>query len=75
MIEETNVTVGNSSGNNSTGANSTGANKAALNLTTTACYLLIGPTDFKPMGAKEVNDEYWILGAQFLQNYYTLYNW
>lgn len=38
------------------------------------CFLLIGPWKFAGLGKKSDNDEYWILGAQFLQNYYSVYN-
>ena len=30
-----------------------------------ACFLLIEPWDFKGIGMKD-NEEYWVLGAQFL---------
>jgi hypothetical protein len=35
--------------------------------------LLISPWDFVGIGAGK-NEEYWVLGAKFLQNYYSLYN-
>lgn len=38
------------------------------------CHLLLHPTNFDPIGqTKKV--ETWVLGAQFLGNYYTIYNW
>lgn len=30
------------------------------------CFLLIGPWNFAGLGKKSENEEYWILGAQFL---------
>jgi len=36
-------------------------------------YLLFTPWEFKGLGRKE-GEEYWILGAQFLQNYYSMYD-
>lgn len=38
------------------------------------CFLLISPWNFSGLGKKNEKDEYWILGAQFLQNYYSIYN-
>ena len=38
------------------------------------CFLLISPWDFAGLGAKSKDEEYWILGAQFLQNYYSIYD-
>jgi hypothetical protein len=38
------------------------------------CFLLISPWNFAGLGKKNEKDEYWILGAQFLQNYYSVYN-
>ena len=35
--------------------------------------LLINPWEFQGLGGKE-GEEYWVLGAQFLQNYYTIYD-
>jgi hypothetical protein len=36
-------------------------------------WLLISPWDFAGMGGLP-GEEYWVLGAQFLQNYYSIYN-
>ena len=36
-------------------------------------FLLINPWNFMGMGGKE-GEEYWVMGAQFLQNYYSMYN-
>ena len=38
------------------------------------CFLLISPQDFSGMGAKSKDEEYWVLGVQFLKNYYTMYD-
>jgi len=38
------------------------------------CFLLISPWNFAGLGKKNNTDEYWILGAQFLQNYYSVYD-
>jgi len=38
------------------------------------CFLLISPWTFAGLGKKNATDEYWILGAQFLQNYYSVYD-
>lgn len=38
-----------------------------------AARLLFSPWEFKGVDMKE-GEEYWILGAQFLQNYYTMYD-
>jgi hypothetical protein len=38
------------------------------------CFLLISPWKFAGMGAKSEKEEYWVLGAQFLQNYYSIYD-
>lgn len=38
-----------------------------------ACYLIISPWDQIGVGVKP-NEEFWVLGAKFLQNYYSLYN-
>jgi hypothetical protein len=38
-----------------------------------ACFLMIHPWDFSGIGAKE-GEEYWVLGAQFLHHYYTIYD-
>lgn len=35
--------------------------------------LLINPWEFQGLGGKE-GEEYWVLGAQFLQNYLTIYD-
>ena len=35
--------------------------------------LMLTPWQFKGLG-KEKGEEYWILGTQFLQNYYTIYH-
>ena len=35
--------------------------------------LLFTPWEFAGLGGKE-GEEYWVLGAQFLQNYYTMYD-
>ena len=54
----------------------------------TACKLLIKPWKFEGPGAKKpdtemlqqgelsknMTEEYWILGVQFLRNYYTIYD-
>ena len=36
-------------------------------------YLLFTPWNFAGLGGKP-DEEYWVLGAQFLQNYYTMYD-
>ena len=38
------------------------------------CMLLINPWDFAGLGGQK-GDEYWVLGAQFLQHYYTIYDY
>ena len=38
------------------------------------CFLLVSPWKFAGMGAKSETEEYWVLGAQFLQNYYSMYD-
>ena len=38
------------------------------------CFLLLSPSEFKGIGKASKEEEYWILGAQFLQNYYSIYN-
>jgi len=38
-----------------------------------ACWILLNPWEFSGMGGKD-GDEVWVLGAQFLQNYYTIYD-
>jgi hypothetical protein len=38
------------------------------------CMLLINPWNFSGLGGKK-GDEYWVLGAQFLQHYYTIYDY
>jgi hypothetical protein len=38
------------------------------------CFLLVSPWKFAGMGAKSEKEEYWVLGAQFLQNYYSMYD-
>ena len=35
--------------------------------------LLFTPWEFAGLGGKD-GEEYWVLGAQFLQNYYTMYD-
>ena len=37
------------------------------------CYLMISPWDMVGLGTAST-DEFWVLGAKFLQNYYSLYN-
>ena len=36
-------------------------------------WLLLTPWDFGGLGGKD-GEEYWVLGAQFLQNYYSVYD-
>lgn len=36
-------------------------------------YLMLNPWNFMGMGGKE-GEEYWVMGAQFLQNYYSIYD-
>ena len=36
--------------------------------------MLINPWNFAGLGGKK-GDEYWVLGAQFLQHYYTIYDY
>ena len=38
------------------------------------CMMLINPWNFSGLGGKK-GDEYWVLGAQFLQHYYTIYDY
>jgi len=38
------------------------------------CFLLMTPWKFMGMGDKDPSHEYWVLGAQFLHNYYTIYD-
>jgi len=38
------------------------------------CFLLMTPWKWQGMGDKNPNAEYWVLGAQFLHNYYTIYD-
>ena len=40
----------------------------------TGCMLMINPWNFAGLGGKE-GEEYWVLGAQFLQHYYTIYDY
>ena len=44
------------------------------NATDEMCFLLLSPWEFAGLGAKNKDEEYWVLGAQFLQNYYSIYN-
>lgn len=37
------------------------------------CFLLIHPWDFQGIGGKP-GEQYWVLGAQFLHHYYTIYD-
>lgn len=39
----------------------------------TGCLLMINPWEFAGLGGKE-GEEYWVLGAQFLHHYYTVYD-
>merc|ERR1719243_458335 len=39
----------------------------------TGCMLMINPWEFAGLGGKE-GEEYWVLGAQFLHHYYTVYD-
>ena len=39
-----------------------------------SCWLLFTPWDFVGLGGKEKGEEYWVLGAQFLKNYYSIYD-
>jgi len=36
-------------------------------------FLLISPWQFAGLGGKQ-GEEYWVMGAQFLQNYYSIYD-
>lgn len=36
-------------------------------------FLLISPWTFQGLGGKK-GEEYWVMGAQFLQNYYSIYD-
>ena len=36
--------------------------------------LMINPWEFAGLGGKE-GEEYWVLGAQFLHHYYTVYDY
>lgn len=38
------------------------------------CFLLMTPWKFQGMGDKNPDNDYWVLGAQFLHNYYTVYD-
>lgn len=38
------------------------------------CFLKFSPWKWQGMGDKDPNAEYWVLGAQFLHNYYTIYD-
>ena len=38
------------------------------------CYLMVSPWNFVAMGAISKEQEYWVLGAKFLQNYYSVYD-
>jgi len=38
------------------------------------CFLLLTPWDFKGLGSKQKGEDYWVLGAQFLKNYYSMYD-
>ena len=38
------------------------------------CFLLFSPWKFQGLGAKSKDEEYWVLGAQFLHNYYSVYD-
>ena len=40
----------------------------------TGCMLMINAWEFAGLGGKE-GEEYWVLGAQFLHHYYTIYDW
>ena len=39
-----------------------------------ACHLLFTPWDFRGIGSKQKGEDYWVLGAQFLKNYYSIYD-
>ena len=41
---------------------------------TVQCFLLLTPWDFAGLGAKQPGEDYWVLGAQFLKNYYSIYD-
>ena len=38
------------------------------------CMLMINPWNFAGLGGKQ-GEEYWVLGAQFLQHYYSIYDY
>ena len=38
-----------------------------------ACWILLTPWNYAGIGGQP-GEEAWVLGAQFLQNYYTIYN-
>lgn len=37
------------------------------------CFIMITPWEYMGIGGNK-NDEYWVLGDQFLQNYYSIYD-